>query len=484
MSFADANRASIRVVEESVWGTTPASGNTREIRLTSSSLAANKETAISDELRSDRMVSDMSEVAASSGGDINFEFSAGAQDEFIAAILMGAWTRPMERDFFKGVNVAVASTSTFTVSGGDYTDYFVVGRRVRLAGFTDPANSTYHEIQGVAHSGGVTTVTITDTDLVVEAGSATTAVFDANDVVVMSDTTIQATANGFSSTGTPFATARAAGQLVPGQKIHVSGLTGAEGYFTIVTVADDEITTNPVPGSVVSAGDPVTVKGSLLRNPSDVANIIQRMFTIETAFYDINQYQIQTGMVPGSMSLEVSTGAIINGTIGFQGRETSMSGTETLTTGGYNVLDTVPGEVVNATTNIGSLTKNGLDLASAIQSLSLTVEGNLRTQSAIGSKFARGIGAGRLNITGSMSVYFEDAALFTDFLNHSTVSLSFTITDADGQVYIITIPALKIAQNQISPEGIDQDVMETIEFTAIRDPDTDCQIQIDRFSPA
>ena len=94
MAFSDSNRASLRYIQESntLWGTTPASGNTREVRLTSSSIAAGKETVVSDELRSDRMVSSVPEVSANSAGDINYEFSAGSHDDFVAAFLLGQWT--------------------------------------------------------------------------------------------------------------------------------------------------------------------------------------------------------------------------------------------------------------------------------------------------------------------------------------------------------------------------------------------------------
>ena len=57
MPFADSNRVGIRILEEATWGTTPVSGNTRELRLTSSSFAPTKDTVVSDEIRSDRMVS-------------------------------------------------------------------------------------------------------------------------------------------------------------------------------------------------------------------------------------------------------------------------------------------------------------------------------------------------------------------------------------------------------------------------------------------
>ena len=596
MSFADANRASIRVIEETTWATTPTSGPTREVRLTSSSLSAGKETVISDEIRADRMVSSITEVSAMSEGDINFEHSAGAQDEFLAAFVMGAWSRPMERDFVKGRSISVATTSTVVVSGRDLTPYFASGRRIKMDGFINSANNGYFQISTVAFAGGNTTFTLTVSTLVAEAGTSNASIYDANDVIILRDTTIASDATGFDSGGNDaFAAAIAAGQLVPGQKIFVDGLTApvatifvddatqdasdlvftltdgvnthtftegvdftagstgntsasiaaaimakrynsaaplnvrvtitsagsddtvnifnlnesggaltvvtaavagvtltdystsgaaVRGSYTIVSASDDNIVTNPVPPRVIAAGGAVTVKGSMLRNPTSVADIVQRKFTIETAFNDVGQFMVQDGMVPGTFSLEVATGAIITGTMGFQGRETLLRQTTLLSdAGSYTVQNAHAGEVMNATTNVGVIEKDGDTFGSFIQSLSISGEANLRQQAAVGSKFAKGIGAGRFNLTGSMTVYFEDENLFLDFLNHATVSLSFTITDLDGQSEIFTIPAIKFTQDQIAPGGIDQDVFDNVEFTAFRDDITGCMLQVDRFSP-
>lgn len=588
MSFADANRASIRVIEEATWGTTPVSGKTREVRLTSSSLSASKETVVSDELRADRMISSITEVSAASSGDVNFEYSAGAHDEFLAAFLMGAWSRPMDVDFWKGASISITGASAITVTGSDITGYLTDGYRIKLAGFVDPANNGYFSIASSAPSGADTVITIVESTLVAETGTVNSRLYDANDVIVLNDTNISASAAGFDSNATnAFAAAIAAGQLVTGQKIYVDGLgvetgtitasvaaiaavtitisdgvnsyafvggvdftigvtftddaaaladainanrydpihpvnvkataaagvvtvtnlnqtggsivetvddinvvvvdfsggvAGTAGLFTISSATDDLLVVSPAP-TVDAAGAAVTVKGSLLRNPGDETAINQRMFSIETAYADISQYMLQDGMVPGTFSLEVAAGSIITGTIGFQGRATALSQTTTLSGGGYTVLGAQTGEVVNATTDVGNLTKDNVDFSACLQTISLSGEANLRQQACVGSKFSQGIGAGRFNLTGSMTVFFEDEQLFNDFIDHETVALSFSVTDAEGSAYYWTVPAVKISQDQIAPGGIDQDVFENIEFTAFRDSSTECMVQIDRFSP-
>jgi len=591
LPFADANRAQIRYIEESSFGVTPASGTTREVRLTSSSLTANKETVVSDELRADRMVSDIVEVSASSGGDINFEWSSGPQDEFLAAFLLSQWERPMTMDYWKGVTVSVTSTSQITVSGSDITKYLIAGRRVKVTGFANAENNGYFSILSVVLNGSDTQVNLNESTLVIEAGNIQSRLFDANDVIVFNDVNISLGATGIDGNATnPFAAAITAGQLQLGQKIYVDGLgletatltgtdpaalttsvltfddgvntaqltagtdytigvdadtdlaaltaainalrsrtlsplnlkathitatdiititnlnatggaitvdtvdanlalvtftggvAGASGIYTITALADDLLTVNPVP-PVVAAGAVTNIKGSHLKNSGDETAIQQRFFSIETAFQDVGQYMEQDGMVAGTFSLEIATGSIVTGTVGFEGRATSLVQATVLGGVAYDVLDSQPGEVVNATTDVGDIVKDGSPLLACIQSISLTGEAGLRMQNCVGSKFPRGIGTGRFNLTGSMTVYFEDEELFTDFINHDTISLEFSITDSEGQAYFFTIPALKISQDEIAPGGIDQDVFENIEFTAFRDPTTDTMFQIDRFSP-
>jgi len=605
-NFADSNRAGIKLIQENnlTWGVTPTTGKTRNIRITSSSLVAEKETVVSDELRSDRMVSSVVEVSAQTTGDINYEFSAGSHDILMQAFLLGLWTRPMEFDYFKG-NVAWGTTSRIDLSGGDYRDYFTVGRRIKTTGFTNPSNNKYNEIASMAFTGGVTQITVTTTNAVVEAASAFTKVQDANDVIILNSTAIRFGTTGAStidSNGTnAFAAAITAGNLVAGQNIYVDngsgretgsysfatnasdndtftisdginsvifeldagtgvipgnqsvalggtgtltatnlaaaintarvdgrlqvkavaatttvtitnlrrgggsltkvsvngtvtnftgGIAGSGGFFKIVAVADDVLTVSPAPTTDANAGAAaVTIKGSMLRNPDGTGTlphqqIVAQSFTAETGFADVNQYFTHNGLRVGSFSMDVSTGAIVTGTYAFEGKETKrlLTGTTFLGATPFTPLKTTATEVMNSTTNVGLIEKDGVELSSALQSIALEGDATLRQQPAVGSKFARGIGTGRFNLTGTVTAYFENGALYDDFITHDTASLAFRFTDIDGNTYKYTLPAVKFTSDAIAPSGIDQDVVEPLEFTAFRDGTTGTMFQIDRWS--
>lgn len=597
MTFADSNRASIRYIPESTatWGTIPTGGSSRALRFTSSTLSASKETVVSDELRADRMVSAVPEVGAMSEGDISFELSAGSQDDFLQAFLLGTWTRPMTFDYFKGATVAWTTISVLTISGSDVSKYFTVGRRVKVEGFVTDANNGYFQVSAIAFGAGDTTITVTTATSVIESASSATKVLDANDVIVMNSANIRLATAGAStidSNGTnDFTAAVAAGQLVAGQKIFIdapvsditfdnvditwtgNGATGDQitvtdgvqvkvltagvdytnggtvtataiafaaaintlrvlsgfnikadntvgvvtvwstnnnasfavaettdvglnfsvavktsatfpttrGFYTITSASDDVLGVTPQPPTVGSPGA-VNIKGSLLRNPGDVSDITPQSFTMETGFLDVDKHFIQNGMRIGTFSLDVSSGAIVTGTMAMQGKETAVLLTERLGAAPYDILASTATEVMNATTNVGNLTKNGAVLTTAVQSLTLEGDATLRNQNAVGSKFPRGIGTGRFNLTGTITAYFEDLTLYNDFLQHNTVAIGWDFTDQDGNTYYYTLPAIKITSDPVQPDGIDSDVVEQIEWSALRDSATQCMLQVDRFS--
>lgn len=602
--FADSNRARMRYAKEgTLWGSVPISGVTRELRYTGSTLNAQKDTTMSEEIRADRMVPDIVETAARSSGEINIEFSAGSHDDFMEAFVYGAWSRPMTFDSVRGRSVEFTAPGTLVVRGADVTDLFQVGRRVRTAGFETPANNDYFEIATIAFAANDTTITFTAATAVAELGSSYTRLYDANDVIVLKDTGLRfgtAGANAIDSNGTnAFAAAIAAGQLVPGQKLFVEGagfesaditiadqasatisdgtrvvindgeksmtiqyggtpsqtvvqidvgvdntasaanlaaavnrarvrgqldfsatsalgvvtlknlrLTGASisktgdtntaltlgafadgdqslrGVVTLASVTDDVLTIREDVSTFANAGAlPITLKGSMLRNPSNPDEITPQSFSIETAFEDIDQYFLADGQRIGTMALNVAANSILTGSYGLQGRGTARQATSRLGDGTtYTPLPTTATPVANATVNVGTIEVNGESVATAVQSIALNGTNNLRDQNAVSFKFPAGIGAGRFEVSGSLVAYFANGDLWDRFIEHQTVSVAFPITDVEGHRYEFTVPAANFSSDTANPAGGNQDVIENLEWMAKRDPETDCTLQIDRFS--
>lgn len=594
INSAESNRASVRYIVESVWGTTPTSGLSREMRITSSGLVATKDTQVSEELRADRMVPGVVEVGAASGGPVSFEFSAFSQDDIFQHGLLGTWTRPMLGFYARGVSVNVTANDEVTITGGDHRNWLVAGRFIKLEGFMNLENNGYFEIGSVAYTGGNTVITTVETTLVVESGTAYSKCLEGNDLILKSTTTSFTAGNTINGGGS---NAFAGNKFYVGQKIRLEGLgresasiecgatdpvegatitisdgentvvfevrtvaglvaegrvhvplsgtpatmaanlraavqrqfvekkiqvyadvdddevllyngrnvggdvttsdatsftvvgfSGGDatknGFFTIAAIPDDDtiVTVESLGTDANGGAATVLVLGSHLRNPGVLSEITKQSMSIETGFNDVSKYFLQNGMRSGGFTLSVEAGEIVTGEATFQGRQTLHSSVNKLGNAPYDVLPTTATEVMNATANVGQISKNGEQLTKAIRAIEIEVEAGLRNQNAVGSKFPAGIGYGRLSIQGSVEAYFEDFEFYDHFINHETVSLGFHFTDVDFHRYFFTLPALKFSSDEIAPEGIDTDVMEPLEFVAQRDPVLNTEFMIDRFS--
>lgn len=271
--------------------------------------------------------------------------------------------------------------------------------------------------------------------------------------------------------------------------ISVGAFSGGDatkgGFFTIAALPDDDtIVTEETLGVDANGGGlTVVIKGSHLRNPGDPEEIEKQSFSAETRFTDVNKSFQHSGLRTGTVSLSVTSGEIVGGSISFMGRETTRSndsvlGDET----DYTVLDTTATEILNATANVGQVTKDGEALSTAVTAIEINGEANLREQRAVGEKFPAGIGYGRFSMNGTITAYFKDFAFFTDFIEHNTLALAFDFECLDHNKVFWRIPAIKITADPISPEGIDTDVMEPMEWSAQRDPVFETMLMLDRFS--
>jgi len=591
ITSAESNRAVLRYVAEVSWGTTPGSGVSKAMRITQSGLVASKDTKLSEEIRADRMVPSIIEVAASSSGPIDYEFSAGSSDDFLEAFLLGTWSKAMNFFVVKGTGVNITGTHTITVPG-DYTAWLADNQYIKTEGFLNKANNSYLTVNGAPnYSGGVTTITV-DQSLTTEAGSAHTKVCDAKDVLCYATTVTFTSGNTVDGGG-----ANAFGSVVVGQKVYLEGLgketgtiqaaatdpaegdtitisdgvdsvifeirtnsalvtpghvyvalsgtpatmaasigaaimgelakesfrcsasvstdtvtvtnhrrTGGSiatsdgtaftvvnfsggsatkgGFYTVASVVDnDTFTTVETLSTDANSGTkPVLVKGSHLRNPGDYNDIVKRSVSVETGFTDVSKYFIVDGLRIGAFSLDVRSGEIVKGKLWFKGRSTSTHDSTTLGGGSFTVMDTTSTEVLNATANVGTIYKDGTALTTALTSITLDGDASPREQRAVGSKFPAGIAYGRFTMKGTVDAYFQDFTLYNDFIDHTTVALAFNMEDVDHNTYWFTLPAVKFTSDPISPEGIDKDVMEKLNFQAQRDPVLQTMFMVDRFS--
>jgi Phage tail tube protein len=90
MAIVDSSQTRVAVIKETTWGTTPSSPVFLNARYTGESLNLTRTNIVSDEIRSDRNVTDLVQVAGASGGGLTLEMSYGGSGSALDAILESA----------------------------------------------------------------------------------------------------------------------------------------------------------------------------------------------------------------------------------------------------------------------------------------------------------------------------------------------------------------------------------------------------------
>ena len=194
----------------------------------------------------------------------------------------------------------------------------------------------------------------------------------------------------------------------------------------------------------------------------------QESFTIERASPDISQYMAYSGMTPSKMSLNLASGSLTTVSFDFMGKDATRDGSTQLpgtavASHSYDVHSGVTGSTC-------LLWEAGVPITGTyVKSVSLSFDNALRSQAAICSLGAVGIGSGTINLSGSLSVYFADGALFDKFKANTNSSITFSSLDSSGNGYVFTVPIANISSWKTTAGGKDQDMMVDVQFIGLRD---------------
>lgn len=204
----------------------------------------------------------------------------------------------------------------------------------------------------------------------------------------------------------------------------------------------------------------------------------KKSFAVEKHFADVGAYQLCRGLMVDTMRLSVGAREWVQASFGFLGRDV-LSGAATVGDGSPTAAPT--GAVLSGAKDVGTITEGGAPLSGVyLQAVSLQLANNLRPVAAVGFEQLVDIALGRLDVTGEVTAFFEDFALYDKYLAGQETSLSFSLRDAGGAGYDITLPRVVYtgAQGPMA-RASDRDVMVRLDFTALRDPSTQTVIRID-----
>lgn len=274
--------------------------------------------------------------------------------------------------------------------------------------------------------------------------------------------------------------------LVAGQFFALKGLPESSPnknkLFRVKSVAAKVVTLHASTPAVAEASVTATVSASRLVNAS-----VRRSFSLEKEFADIGVFRAYRGMNVSGFSLNAAQGSLTTGEISFMGRDGMES---TRTTSLPATAATMPSRrtMSGMTGAACGIWLNGAPLAGTyMQSLSLTVDNNMRQQNAMcaaesGVPGAVGIGNGRFNANLTAEVFFtQEDTLYSEFVKNREVEISFTAFDTEGYGYVFTLARGNVASHTVNASGGDSDVMASIEVTGLKSA-SGLVLSVDRIS--
>lgn len=451
--MADASRVQLLIATETNFAESPVSTAMNKLRLTKESLKHRNETAVSEEIRSDRSRSDLILVGTGTEGNVEGEFSALSFDMLIEAALCGIWSTTSDGNFSDGVG---NGSTTFTSA----TAAFVsgdVGKFLenRLSTTNIPAN-TY-------------IVSVTNGTTVVLSNSVTTG--SSLNFAIKRRTSSATFADGVANGTTLFTSAGAAFTSSDIGKVINSALIPANTYIAAVVSGTNITLSQAATGSGGSQSFTIVARtGNLLTNST-----INRSFLIERGHLDIGQYFQFAGQTLNTWQFSLSSKKIITNVFGFMGAYATRatSSVSSSINSGWTTAPMSSGPFVvgfAANTNMTGI---------KTRAITLNVDNNLRSHDLADSLTTDDFGRGPMDITGTLELYFKTVAIYDQFIANGAIDFSFQIGDGFN-TYRFRLPKFKIADEDLPTPGVEQDIIQTINFRALFDPTLACMMRITR----
>jgi len=174
----------------------------------------------------------------------------------------------------------------------------------------------------------------------------------------------------------------------------------------------------------------------------------------------------------GTMTLSMSSGELINGTITVMGTKPDEAVTDATLPVDWTFSNSAAAPLMSGADSLKTFTINnssGVDTGAVSQDITLTLDNQLRVQQAVGlgHPFAAGVASGRFMATISSTVYYASPQIYNDFLNDNELSIVMDVRDPDNDGWIFNMGPVKVTTGSL-PEigGPDQDLTISTEFQA------------------
>ena len=203
-----------------------------------------------------------------------------------------------------------------------------------------------------------------------------------------------------------------------------------------------------------------------------------KFFSIEDAATDITQFRLFTGMAVSSLAVSIRPNQMVTGTFSMVGKDMSISGTSvdaTKTASSGNA----PFDAYSGALSIGDA-GGSLSAAAIVTGIDFTINNALAPTFVVGSASTPQLEYGMATVEGTITAYFENAALINRFLNETETALQVVVDDPTGSSdYTWLFPRVKINGADVPVDNPTSRII-TLPFVALYDSTEATNIKLTR----
>tara|TARA_R110000823_G_scaffold134151_1_gene262905 strand:- start:107 stop:1045 length:939 start_codon:yes stop_codon:yes gene_type:complete len=201
----------------------------------------------------------------------------------------------------------------------------------------------------------------------------------------------------------------------------------------------------------------------------------QKFFTMEDSAQDISQFRLFSGLSASSMNVSVAPNQMISTTFDMVGKTM----TQAATTGSTGGTPTAASANQPFDSYSGTISDGGSSIA-IVTSIDFSVTNSFAPTFVVGSSAAQSLEFGRAVVEGTMTVYYEDAALINKFINETESAIIINVNDpSSASQYTFTFPRVKYNGASV-PLQNPQSRLITLPFVALYDTTLNTNLMINR----
>jgi len=203
-----------------------------------------------------------------------------------------------------------------------------------------------------------------------------------------------------------------------------------------------------------------------------------KFFSIEDAATDISQFRLFTGMAVSTLAVSIRPNQMVTGTFSMVGKDMTISGTSVDAVKTASSVNQ-PFDSYSGALSIG--TAGGtLTAAAIVTGIDFTINNALAPTFVVGSSATPQLEYGMATVEGTITAYFEDAALINRFIAETATGLQVVVDDPTGlSDYTWLFPRVKINGADVPVDNPASRII-TMPFVALYDTTEATNIKLTR----